>query len=69
MGIGAMCVVMLGFPLVSVLLATLLLMSDGLSVTPLVIVAVVVAYVGRAWLGRVVPSPVEPESDSSATGS
>lgn len=66
MGIGAMCVVMLGFPLVSALLATLLLMSDGLSVTPLVIVAVVVAYVGRAWLGRVVQSPVEPEGSSPA---
>ncbi len=50
MGIGAMCVVILGFPLVSVLLATLLLQSDGLQVMPLVIVAVVVAYVGRAWL-------------------
>ena len=50
MGIGAMCVAMLGFPLVSVLLATLLLMSDGLEVMPLVIVAVIVAYVGRAWL-------------------
>ncbi len=51
MGIGAMSVVMLGFPLVSVLLATLLLLSDGLDVMPLVIVAVVVAYVGRARLG------------------
>ena len=50
MGIGSVCVVMLGFPLVSVLLATLLLFSDGIDVTPLVIVAVVVAYVGRAWL-------------------
>ncbi|HEX6874921.1 MAG TPA: chloride channel protein [Nocardioidaceae bacterium] len=50
MGIGAMCVVMLGYPLVSVLLATLLLLSDGVDVIPLVIVAVVVAYVGRAWL-------------------
>ena len=50
MGIGAMCVVMLGFPLVSVLLPTLLLLSDGVDVMPLVIVAVVVAYVGRAWL-------------------
>ena len=50
MGIGALCVVMLGFPLVSVLLATLLLMSDGLDVMPLVIVSVVVAYVGRARL-------------------
>jgi H+/Cl- antiporter ClcA len=55
MGIGALCVVMLGFPLVSVLLATLLLMSDGLDVMPLVIVAVVVAYVGRARLDRPPP--------------
>jgi len=45
MGLGAMSVVMLGLPLTSVLLATLLLASDGLAVTPLVIVAVVVAYV------------------------
>ncbi|MGH3365340.1 MAG: chloride channel protein [Nocardioidaceae bacterium] len=66
MGIGAMCVVMLGFPLVSVLLATLLLMSDGLAVMPLVIVAVVVAYVGRAWLDRATPrTPGESERSSS----
>ena len=44
-GIGAMAVAMLQLPLTSVLLATLLLGSDGLAVTPLVIVAVVVAYV------------------------
>ena len=62
MGIGAMCVAMLGFPLVSVLLATLLLMSDGLEVMPLVIVAVVVAYVGRAWLDPGAPhEPREPQ--------
>ncbi|MET7991061.1 alpha/beta fold hydrolase [Amycolatopsis sp. NPDC005232] len=51
MGIGAMCVVMLRLPLTSVLLATLLLSSDGLAVMPLVIVAVVVAHVLAAWLG------------------
>ena len=44
-GIGAMAVAMLQLPLTSVLLATLLLGSDGLAVTPLVIVAVVVSYV------------------------
>lgn len=66
MGIGAMCVVMLGFPLVSVLLATLLLTSDGLDVMPLVIVAVVVAYVGRAWLGP--RPPTEAPQDSSTRG-
>jgi hypothetical protein len=43
-----MSVTMLRLPLTSVLLATLLLGSDGLAVTPLVIVAVVVAYVVAA---------------------
>ena len=54
MGIGAMTVVMLSLPLTSVLLATLLLFSDGLAVMPLVIVAVVVAYVISA---RLTPAP------------
>src|SRR6266700_3405075 len=54
MGIGAMCAVMLRLPLTSVLLATLLLSSDGIAVMPLVIVAVVVAYVLSA---RLLPSP------------
>jgi len=42
-GMGAMCVTVLGLPLSSVLLATLLLGDNGLTVMPLVIVAVVVA--------------------------
>jgi len=54
MGIGAMTVVMLRLPLTSVLLATLLLSSDGLQVMPLAIVAVAVAYVTSA---RLTPSP------------
>jgi Voltage gated chloride channel len=54
MGIGAMSVVMLRLPLTSVLLATLLLASDGLAVMPLVIVAVAVAYVASA---RLTPAP------------
>ncbi len=45
MGIGAMCAAMLRLPLTSTLLATLLLGADGVSVTPQVVVAVVVAYV------------------------
>jgi hypothetical protein len=49
-GIGAMTVVMLRLPLTSVLLATLLLSSDGLEVMPLVILAVAVAYVVSARL-------------------
>ena len=44
-GIGAMTVSMLRFPLVSILLATLLLGADGVKVMPLVIVAVVIAFV------------------------
>ena len=55
MGIGAMCVVMLRLPLTSVLLATLLLGSDGLAVMPLVIVAVVVAYVASVKLTPILP--------------
>ena len=54
MGIGAMTVVMLRLPLTSVLLATVLLSSDGLQVAPLAIVAVVVAYVASA---RLTPPP------------
>jgi H+/Cl- antiporter ClcA len=56
MGIGAMSAVMLRLPLTSVLLATLLLYSDGIAVMPLVIVAVVVAFVVSARLGPD-PSP------------
>ncbi|WP_107765271.1 chloride channel protein [Nocardioides terrigena] len=44
MGIGAMCSAMLRLPLTSTLLATLLLGADGVSVTPQVVVAVVVAF-------------------------
>ncbi len=60
MGIGAMSAVMLKLPLSSVLLATLLLASDGLIVMPLVIVAVVVAYVTstRIALAVATPAPV-----------
>ena len=45
MGIGAMTVGMLRLPLTSVLLAGLLLFSDGVAITPLVIVSVIVSYV------------------------
>jgi H+/Cl- antiporter ClcA len=60
MGIGAMSVVMLGLPLTSVLLATILLLSDGLRVMPLVIVAVVVAYVTAARIEPSAPPQAEP---------
>jgi H+/Cl- antiporter ClcA len=63
-GIGAMCVVMLGLPLTSVLIATILLYSDGIAVMPLVIVAVVVAYVAAARLAP--PPAAEPTAAGSA---
>ena len=51
MGIGAMTVAMLGFPLTSVLIVAVLLPTDAIALTPLVIVAVVVSYVTSARLG------------------
>ena len=48
MGISALMTVMLGLPLTAVLVTTLVLGSAGINVMPLVIVAVVVSYVGRA---------------------
>ena len=50
MGIGALTAAMLGLPLTSVLLVTVLLPADGLALTPLVIVAVAVSYVTSARL-------------------
>jgi hypothetical protein len=69
MGIGAMTVVMLRLPLTSVLLATVLLSSDGLQVAPLAIVAVVVAYVASARLTpppASAPPPVTEKSSAPA---
>jgi H+/Cl- antiporter ClcA len=63
MGIGAMSVTMLRLPLTSVLLATLLLAEDGLTVMPLVIVAVAVAYVASARL-----TPLPPPQDGVQDG-
>ncbi|MCX4733662.1 chloride channel protein [Streptomyces sp. NBC_01363] len=60
MGIGAMCVAMLKLPMTSVLLATLLLGSEGLTVMPLVIVSVVVSYVVTL---RLAPPPAVARPD------
>ncbi|MFF9819346.1 chloride channel protein [Streptomyces sp. NPDC014006] len=66
MGIGAMSVAMLRLPMTSVLLATLLLGRDGVTVMPLVIVAVVLCHVVTA---RLTPAPRPgvrtPETSSS----
>jgi len=66
MGIGAMCAVMLSLPMTSVLLATLLLLSDGLAVMPLVIVAVVVAYVVSARLIPASPPATAERAEAAA---
>jgi H+/Cl- antiporter ClcA len=58
MGIGAMTAVMLRMPLTAVLFPSLLLGPAGVIAMPLVIVAVVVAFVAAAWLAP---------SDSPAT--
>jgi H+/Cl- antiporter ClcA len=65
MGIGAMCTAMLRLPLTATLLATLLLGTDGLNVMPLVIVAVVVAYVTSARLVTT-PEPASPATEPTA---
>ena len=50
MGIGAMTAAVMKLPLTSVLLTGLLLLSDAVKVMPVVIVAVVVAYVAVAHI-------------------
>jgi H+/Cl- antiporter ClcA len=65
MGIGTMSTVMLRLPLTSVLLAALLLHSDGLAVTPLVIVAVVVTYMVSA---RLAPAPAPASQPPPGSG-
>ena len=52
MGVGAMVTVMLGQPLTAALLAAVLFGADGLSLVPLIIVAVAVSFVVRANLIR-----------------
>ncbi|GLW14953.1 hypothetical protein Stsp01_16960 [Streptomyces sp. NBRC 13847] len=63
MGVGAMGVAMLKLPMTSVLLATLLLGGSGLTVMPLVIVAVVVAYVVAL---RLTPAAAAPPAKPAA---
>src|SRR3954454_9733345 len=64
MGLGATCAAMLQLPLTSVLLATLMLGADGVTVMPLVIVAVTVSYVTSA---RLAPRPAVPAAGAEAT--
>jgi H+/Cl- antiporter ClcA len=57
-GIGAMCTTMLRLPLTATLLAVVLLGADGVTVTPPVIAAVVVAFVVTSVLP--VPRALQP---------
>jgi H+/Cl- antiporter ClcA len=68
MGIGAMTAAVMKLPLTSVLLASLLVLPDAAKVMPLVIVAVVVAYVAVAHIGpRLATRPQATErTDTSA---
>ncbi|MFG1818247.1 chloride channel protein [Kribbella sp. NPDC049174] len=62
MGIGAMCAAMLRLPLTSTLLATLLLGTDGIVVTPQVVVAVAVAFV----ITNMLPEPAQRQAHDPA---
>jgi H+/Cl- antiporter ClcA len=67
MGIGAMTVVMLnGLPLTSVLVVSVFLPADGLALMPIVIVAVVVAYVVNAYIGPPIAKPGDVPADETA---
>jgi H+/Cl- antiporter ClcA len=67
MGIGAMTVVMLRLPLTAVLLTAIFIPSDALRLTPLIIVAVVVAYVADArYRGTADPADDQPARDPRA---
>jgi hypothetical protein len=58
-------VAMLRLPLTSVLVATLILGSDGLAAMPLVIVAVTVSHLASA---RLAPRPTDPEGAEATPG-
>ncbi len=67
--VGACCVSVLRLPLSSVMIASLLSVKAGLAVAPLVIIAVVAAYLTSealsayvdARVGRAAPAPAAPE--------
>ena len=57
---------MLQLPLSAVLITTLFLSSDGIKLMPLVIVAVVVAFVVSTWLAGPPTAPQVPEPAEAA---
>ncbi len=64
-GMGAAIVAVLRLPLAAVVLATLLTSHAGPKVEPLIIVAVVVAYVVTLWMTRPPASASTPTSESA----
>jgi H+/Cl- antiporter ClcA len=64
MGIGAMSVAMLGLPFTSVLLASVILQDDAIAMMPVVIVAVVVAYIASARISP--PKPADGTAPAAA---
>jgi H+/Cl- antiporter ClcA len=76
MGMGAMTAGVLRLPLTSVLLSCLVLASDGIAIMPVVIVAVVTAYIAATWLdppsaaapSAAVGSPGSPATTASSSG-
>ncbi len=65
MGMGAMTTAMLGLPLTSVLITTLFLGADGVTLMPVVIVATAISYVGSARLAPPPAPDLAPASDPS----
>lgn len=69
MGVGAMAVGMLRLPFTAVLLTTLFFGNDGVTVMPLVIVAVVVAHVTTIRLTPPPPTDAQKDTRKTHTGS
>jgi H+/Cl- antiporter ClcA len=63
MGVGALSCAMLGLPLTSTLLATILLGADGVQAMPVVIVAVTATFV---VMGRLTPAAEAGEAESAS---
>jgi len=64
--VGAACVSVLRLPLASVMIASLLSVNAGLAVTPLIVIAVVVAYLTSEALTAYVDARIDPDRPAAA---
>jgi H+/Cl- antiporter ClcA len=64
--VAAGCVATLRLPLASVMIASLLCAKAGLTVTPLIVVAVVVAYLISETLTAYVDARIDPDRGSQS---